>query len=290
MSDKRNLVNTGAGAGKALTKDTGPAVHPADRQFEAVLKGKAARARRLDGPPRVVIALDATTSMGEYLPERKLMIEAARAIAYPMFEKIGPGGLAQVVFFRGADEMQATQWLSNPEVVARAIAKVEHKGGWTQHNRTLAHVIREAEKHPIDEVVVISDAFEQRREHRPNGDILDDAIDQAAQLRALGVNLSIGYKGTVPGGCPLDRAGPSAEEAFYRIAKANGGSCFVFNPKKAGAAAKRFGEIAAHAALKVKGDTAGAQVMLEHLQSVPFDMGAVEVDDVVPIRKCEQHE
>ena len=34
----------------------------------------------------------------------------------------------------------------------------------------------------------------------------------------------------------------------------------------------------------------GAQVMLEHLQSVPFDMGAVEVDDVVPIRKCEQHE
>jgi hypothetical protein len=288
MNDKRNLVNTGAG--KVLTKDTGPAVHPADRRFEAVLKGKAARARRPDGPPRVVIALDATTSMGEYLPERKLTIEAARAIAYPMFEKIGPGGLAQVVFFRGADEMQATQWLPNAESLARAIAKVEHKGGWTQHNRALAHVIHEAEKHPIDEVVVISDAFEQRRGHRPNGDILDDAIGQAAQLRALGVNISIGYKGTVRGGCPLDRAGPDAEEAFYQIAKANGGKCFVFNPKKAGAAAKQFGEIAAHAALRVKGDTAGAQVMLEHLQSVPFDMGAVEVDDVVPLRKCEQTE
>src|SRR5207245_11649024 len=96
MSDQKNQTITGAG--KALTKDTGPAVHPADRQFEAVLKGKAARARRPDGPPRVAIILDATTSMGEYLPERKLMIEAARAIAYPMFEKIGPGGLAQVVF------------------------------------------------------------------------------------------------------------------------------------------------------------------------------------------------
>ena len=53
-----------------------------------------------------------------------------------------------------------------------------------------------------------------------------------------------------------------------------------------GAAAKRFREIAAHAALKVKGDTTGAQAMLEHLHSVPFDMGAVEVDDVVPLRKC----
>jgi len=285
MSDQKNL--TIAGAGKALTKDTGPAVHPADRQFEAVLKGKAARARRPDGPPRVVIALDATTSMGEYLPERKLTIKAARAIAYPIFEKAGSAPpLVQVVFFRGADEMQATQWLPNAESVARAIAKVEHKGGWTQHNRVLKHVIREAEKHPIDEVVVISDAFEQRCEHRPDGDVLDRAIDQAGQLRALGVNISIGYKGTVPGGCPLDRAGPDAEEAFYQIAKANGGRCFVLNPKKAGAAAKRFREIAAHAALKVKGDTTGAQAMLEHLHSVPFDMGAVEVDDVVPLRKC----
>jgi hypothetical protein len=284
MSDQKNLTITSAG--NALTKDTGPAVHPADRRFEAVLKGKAARARRPAGPPRVAIILDATTSMGEYLPERKLTIEAARAIAYPMFEKIGPGGLAQVVFFRGADELQATQWLPNPESLARAIAKIEHKAGWTQHNRALAHVIREAEKHPIDEALDISDAFEQRTPLRPNGDELANAIDQAAQLRALGVNLSIGYKGTVRNGCPLDRAGPDAEEAFYRIAKANGGSCFVFNPKKAGAAVKELGEIAAHAALKVKGDTAGAQAMLEHLHSVPFDMGAVEVDDVVPLRKC----
>src|SRR5260370_18388889 len=78
MIDKRNLTTT-TGAGNGLvTKDTGPAVHPADRQFEAVLKGKAARARRPDAPPRAAIIPAAPPSRGEYLPHLYFTVQRAR--------------------------------------------------------------------------------------------------------------------------------------------------------------------------------------------------------------------
>jgi hypothetical protein len=268
------------------------AVHPADRQLEVALKGRLARSKRAPGPPRVVVVLDATASWGEYLPERKLTIEAARAIAYPLFEKAGADRpQVQFVFFRGHDgfanrECKASRWFSDPEALAQAIAQVEHKGGWTQHCRALAHAIKMAEEFPVDEVVIVTDAFEQRGPRRPDGDVLEDARTQAMHLRALGVNISIAYKGTIQGGCPLDRAGVGAEEAFRSIASANGGSCFLFDPKKTGAAAKRFEQIAAHATCLAKGDAAGAQVLLAHMQSVPFSMDPVGVQ----VSRCGSEE
>jgi hypothetical protein len=283
---KKDLTTTGKQT--LTTKDGGTAVHPADRRFEAVLQGKLAQSKRPAGVPRVVIEIDATSSMGEYLPERKLTLAAARAVVCPIFEKLGPGGLAQFVYFRGADECKASKWFSDPEAMARAMTAVEHRGGWTQHNRVLEYVIREAEKHPIHELLLLTDAFERRLPRRPDGDVLEDAIVQAAQLRALGVNITIGYKGSIRS-CPLDRAGPEAEQDLAAIAKSNGGTCFLFNPKKAAAAAQRLAEVAAHAVVKVSGDGAGAQRVLEHMQSVPFDMG-VAVDDEVPIKRCGESE
>src|SRR2546430_12209413 len=120
------------------------------------------------GPPRIIISLDCTTSMGEYLPGRPLTLKAARAHVRPLFEKAGAAGLeVQFVYFRGYDEHSsrpreclASKWFTEPEALARAMAAVEHAPGWTQHNRVFKHVIREAEKHPVHELIVITDAYE----------------------------------------------------------------------------------------------------------------------------------
>jgi hypothetical protein len=101
------------------------------------------------------------------------------------------------------------------------------------------------------------------------GDDLKAAIIHAKRLRDLGVTVSVGFRGIIRGGCPLDRAGVSAEQAFHAIAEANGGAVFLFDPAHL---RERFTEIAERAALAAKGDAIGAQALLEHLRTVPFDM------------------
>jgi hypothetical protein len=39
------------------------------------------------GPPRIILALDCTTSMGEFIEERKISLETARTIADGLFAK-----------------------------------------------------------------------------------------------------------------------------------------------------------------------------------------------------------
>ena len=132
---------------------------------------------------------------------------------------------------------------------------------------------------------MITDAFEERTPLRPEGDDLLAARVHARRLRDLGVKIVAGYKGTIRGGCPLDRAGVSAEQAFQDITDENGGYCFLLNPEEL---AERFGDVATHAVLVAKGDTAGAQVLLEHLRAVPFEMEANVVGEQVPSTKCER--
>ncbi len=243
------------------------------------------------GPPRIIISLDATTSMGEYLASRKLTLEAARHIVLPMFENARAAGLeVQLVYFRGDDqradqprECRASKWFRDPEELARAMAAVEHWPGWTQHNRVLQHVLRQAEKGPVHELVIITDAFEQRGLRRPDGDSLDEVCMDAMRQRRLGTKITAAYKGTIRGGCPLDRAGVSAEQAFRMIAEDNNGACFLYKPGDPNIT-KQFGELAAHAALQAQGDAAGAQVLLANLQSVPFEMDPV--GEQVPSDRC----
>ena len=102
----------------------------------------------------------------------------------------------------------------------------------------------------------------------------------AARLRDLGVKLVVGYKGTVRGGCPLDRAGVNAEHAFRDITRENGGYVFLFDPATV---ADRFAEIATQATLAAKGDAAGAQKLIEHMQTVAFEM---VVEERVPSTRC----
>jgi hypothetical protein len=90
----------------------------------------------------------------------------------------------------------------------------------------------------------------------------------ARSLRALGVQIAVGFKGVIRNACPLDRAGISAERAFREIVEESG-YCFLLDPAELAA---RFKEIANAVALVSKGDAASAQALLQHLRTVPFDM------------------
>ena len=227
--------------------------------------------------PRIFLALDCTTSMGEYIEARKITPKAASDMAAGLFAaKARSAGLqVKLAFFRGDDqfpenprEMHFTEWYDNAQELARAIVAIEHRPGWTQHCRLLREVIEEVENCAVQEVVIVSDAFEKRTPLRPQGDDLQAALVHAKRLRDLGVTLSFGFRGVIRGGCPLDRAGVSAKEAFHNIAEANGGAVFLFDPAQL---KQRFDEIAERAMRVVKGDAIGAQLLLEHLRTVEFD-------------------
>jgi hypothetical protein len=263
---------------------------------ERMLFGTEPRPQPVQDRPRIILALDCTTSMGEFIEARKITAEVATTMAKALFEKAGRAGLeVQLVYFRGnGDEQSSKQprqfrvskkWYTTPEELARAIAAIDHWPGWTQHCRVLRHAFAEAEKQAVQELVTITDAFEERTPLRPEGDDLLAARVHARRLRDLGVKIVAGYKGTIRGGCPLDRAGVSAEQAFQDITDENGGYCFLLNPEEL---AERFGDVATQAVLVAKGDTAGAQVLLEHLRAVPFEMETNVVGEQVPSAKCER--
>jgi hypothetical protein len=257
---------------------------------ERMLFGTSSRPQDA-GPPSIVLAFDGTVSMGEYIEERRITLEAARSIAYSLFAEQS-GLRVRLAFFRGDGDDRSTkhprqlkfskEWYDAPEKLARHIAAIEHWPGWTQHCRLLRLVAEEAQKQAIQRVVIVSDAFERRTPLRPDGDDLIAARIHAARLRDLGVKLVVGYKGTIRGACPLDRAGINAEQAFRAIAKEAGGYVFLLDPATV---VDRFAEIATQAALAAKGDAASAQKLLEHLQSMPFEM---TVGERVPSARAAQ--
>jgi hypothetical protein len=234
------------------------------------------------GPLRIAIVVDDTTSMGEFLPERKITLEAARRFLRAMFAAAGELQV-QVVPFRG----QPSEWFDDPEKAARWIANIRHEPGWTQHGKAFDHVIREATRQPVHGVVDFTDAVELRGPGNLAGDVMEDLCKDAMRMKRLGCPLFFAYKGTIKGGCPIDRAGPHAEQRIKEISEDGGGYAFVYNPADPKADPKRFSEIATQAARAAKGDAVGAtQLLLEHHEAVPFDMPVV--GEQVPSAKCER--
>ena len=205
---------------------------------ETMLFGTSGRPQDA-GPPSIILAFDGTVSMGERIEERRITLEAARSIACSLFAEQS-GLRVRLAFFRGDGNDRSTkhprqlkfskEWYDEPDKLAHHIAAIEHWPGWTQHCRLLRLVAEEAQKQAIQRVVIISDAFERRTPLRPDGDDLMAARIHAARLRDLGVKLIVGYKGTIRGACPLDRAGVNAERAFRDITQENGGYVFLFDP------------------------------------------------------------
>jgi hypothetical protein len=85
-------------------------------------------------------------------------------------------------------------------------------------------VVTEVEKHPLQSLVIVTDAFHRRTPPRPQGDDLEAARVHARRLRDLGVQIAAGFKGLIRGGCPLDRAG--IDRAFYKIVEENVATAF----------------------------------------------------------------
>jgi hypothetical protein len=230
------------------------------------------------GRPRIILGIDCTTSMGEYIAERRITPETASRLSEGLF-KDHPELEVQLCYFRGDDQSSkqprqfvSTEWYTRPEELAQAITAIKYWPGWTQHCPLLRHAVAEAEKQMVQQVIILSDAFEEKTPRRPHGDDLKAACVHAQHLRDLGTKIVVGYKGSIRGGCPLDRAGISAEQAFRDIAEANGGYCFLLKPTDL---TERFSEIGAQATLSAKGDSLGAQALLEHLRAVPFEMNLV---------------
>jgi hypothetical protein len=176
----------------------------------------------------------------------------------------------QIVSFRG----QPSKWFTNPEEAAQWIASIKHEPGWTQHKKVFEHIIREAKEKPIHAAIVLTDAVELRGRGNPDGDVMEDLAKNAMRMKRLGCTVNFGYKGTIKGGCPIDRAGPHAEQRIKELAEDGGGCSFLYDPANP-EFAKRFGEIATQAALAARGDAAGAQLLLEHRLAVPFEVNVV---------------
>jgi hypothetical protein len=231
--------------------------------------------------PRIILGLDCTSSMGEFIASRRITPEVAMIITKALFEK-APALEVQLVFFRGDGDKDSSEqprqcrsydeWYRTPEALAAAITEIEHWPGWTQHCRLLRHAVEEAKRHAVQEVVLVTDAFEPVTPRRPQGDDLDAACIHAQHLRALGTTLSVAFKGIIRNGCPLDRAGIRAEDAFRTLSEANGGYCFLLDRAKL---TNRFAEIAERAAAVTKGEALTAQALLEHLRTIPFEMNVV---------------
>lgn len=98
--------------------------------------------------PRVIVCIDATASMGEFIATRKITPEAAAHMAAGLFaSKAGAVGLqVKLAYFRGDQLQIPDKWYDNALELARAIAAIEHQPGWTQHTAFLRHAVEEAEK------------------------------------------------------------------------------------------------------------------------------------------------
>jgi hypothetical protein len=235
------------------------------------------------GPPRIAVVVDATRSMGEYLPSREISLEAARNFLRPMFEAASDLQVL-VLFFRGNGEFGSLGWFADPEAAAQAIAGIEHAGGYTQHRKAFRHIMEEARKQPIHAAVVFTDAVELRGRGNPEGDDWSDLCKDAMRLRRHGCRITFAYKGTIPNGCPIDRAGPHAEQRIRELAADNEGTVQLYRPTDP-QFASRMREVATEAALRAKDDTDRAQKMLPHLRTVPFDL--VAVGEEVPVGRCK---
>ena len=103
-------------------------------------------------------------------------------------------------------------------------------------------------------------------------------------MRRLGCRLAFAYKGSAAGGCPLDRAGPHAEERIRDLAGDNEGAFRLYNPADP-KFANWLRKVATEAALRANRDPGSAQALLLDLRAVPFDL--VAVGEEVLAGQCE---
>jgi len=197
---------------------------------------------------RLIFALDATMS-------RQPTWDTACKLQADMFREAGAiGGLdVQLVYFRGLTECRASQWVSQPESLARLMERIDCRGGHTQIGKILGHARKESHEIKVQALVFVGDAMEEA---------IDDLCATAGELGLIGVSAFMFQEG--------DDA--VTERAFREIARLSRGAYCRFTPGAAHELAELLRAAAAYAAggLKALSDLsarhgAGAAKLLKQM-------------------------
>jgi hypothetical protein len=204
--------------------------------------------RAAGGRGRLIFALDATMS-------RQPTWDTACKLQADMFREAGAiGGLdVQLVYFRGLTECRASQWVSQPESLARLMERIDCRGGHTQIGKILGHARKESHEVKVQALVFVGDAMEEA---------IDDLCATAGELGLIAVPALMFQEG--------DDA--VTERAFREIARLSRGAYCRFTPGAAHELAELLRAAAAYAAggLKALSDLsarhgAGAAKLLKQM-------------------------
>ncbi len=210
----------------AVPEGTPPAERSSDRdvaEFLETIKSVAPAAP--DGQRgRLIFAMDATMS-------RQPTWDMALKLQAEMFLAVKAiGGLeVQLIYFRSYDECRASQWVGEPETLARLMTGIRCLGGFTQIRKVLTHARRETEKRKVNALVYVGDCMEED---------IDALAAQAGELGILGVPAFVFQEGH----------NATAETAFREIARLTKGAYCRFDAGSAQQLRDLLRAVAAYAA------------------------------------------
>jgi len=216
--------------------DSRPASAPSS-QVEAFLdQVRKAPVQHETGRGRLVFALDATMS-------RQPTWDIAQGVQMRMFETAGRlGGLdVQLVYFRGFSECRASRFIADGKGLAAAMAKIGVRGGRTQIEKVLRHVLSESRKQPVGVLIYIGDAIEEDA---------DALCALAGELGLRGVKAFMFHEGH----------DPEAGAVFAEIARLSGGAYATFDHR----APDRLAELLSAAAAYAAGGRAALETQARH--------------------------
>ncbi len=196
---------------------------------------------------RLIFAMDATMS-------RQPTWDMALGLQASMFSSVKVvGGIdVQLVYFRGIGECKTSNWVKNPESLARLMTQVSCRGGHTQIGRVLNHALSESGKSKVNALVYVGDCMEEN---------IDDLSATAGELGLLGMPVFLFQEGN----------DQSAEIAFREIARLTGGAYCRFDAGSAAQLRELLSAVAVYAAGGRKalenygGESGGARALLEQL-------------------------
>ncbi|MCO5131251.1 MAG: VWA domain-containing protein [Xanthobacteraceae bacterium] len=189
-----------------------------------VARARAVSPRAPGARARLVFALDATMS-------RQPTWDMACDLQADMFSEAAAVGDLDIrlVYFRGAAECRASNWISDPVKLAALMRRIDCQGGHTQIGRVLGDVRSQAVESAVRAVVFVGDAMEEN---------VDDLCGKAGELGLLKVPVFLFQEGD----------DPVAERAFREIARLTGGAWCRFDPGAASQLRELLRAAAAYAA------------------------------------------
>jgi hypothetical protein len=172
---------------------------------------------------RILFALDATAS-------RQPSWDAACHLHSELFLATGAVGhiAIQLCYYRGFKEFKATDWVTRPEHLLRAMNRVQCLGGQTQIGRVLQHAMKETRAKAVKAVILIVDCCEEP---------VDSLCQQAGELGMLNTPLFIFQEGNEP----------RASQAFKQMAHLSGGAWMPFDHRAVAQLKELLGAVAVYA-------------------------------------------